>query len=40
MLRLLRRIKDSDIKLKGDLAFVNDWDYFTEGAVWVHAGIC
>ena len=32
MLRLLRRIKDSNIKFKGDLAFVNDWDFFTEGA--------
>lgn len=32
MLQLLKRIKDSNIKLTGDLAFVNDWEYFTKGA--------
>ncbi|KAL8942117.1 MAG: hypothetical protein Q9216_001842 [Gyalolechia sp. 2 TL-2023] len=29
MLDLLQRIKDSNITLKGDLAFVNDWEYFS-----------
>ncbi|KAI4281681.1 MAG: hypothetical protein L6R38_003499 [Xanthoria sp. 2 TBL-2021] len=29
MLTLLQRIKDSNITLKGDLDFVNDWQYFS-----------
>ncbi|KAL8652833.1 MAG: hypothetical protein Q9226_004097 [Calogaya cf. arnoldii] len=29
MLTLLQRIKDSSITLKGDLEFVNDWQYFS-----------
>lgn len=31
MLTLLQRIKDSNITLKGDLDFVNDWQYFSLG---------
>ncbi|KAL8700984.1 MAG: hypothetical protein Q9201_005150 [Fulgogasparrea decipioides] len=31
MLALLQRIKDSNITLKGDLGFVNDWRYFSLG---------
>ncbi len=31
MLTLLQRIKDSNITLKGDLEFVNDWQYFSLG---------
>lgn len=31
MLALLQRIKDSNIVLKGDLEFVNDWEYFSLG---------
>ncbi|KAI9754503.1 MAG: hypothetical protein M4579_004673 [Chaenotheca gracillima] len=30
MLDLLRRIQDSATPLKGDLAFVNNWEYFTQ----------
>ena len=29
MLELYHRIKDSNVTLKGDLAFVNEWDFFT-----------
>lgn len=31
MLALLRRIEDLNITLKGDLDFVNEWDYFSDG---------
>ena len=31
MIALLDRIKDSKVELKGDLAFVNEWEYFTQG---------
>ncbi|KAL8977772.1 MAG: hypothetical protein Q9205_006494 [Flavoplaca limonia] len=33
MLTLLQRIKDSNITLKGDLEFVNDWQYFSLGGI-------
>lgn len=28
---LLKRVKNSNVTLKGDLAFANDWEYFTPG---------
>ena len=31
MLALLQRIQDRNITLTGDLAFVNEWKYFTNG---------
>lgn len=31
MLALLERIRDRNITLTGDLAFVNNWKYFTNG---------
>lgn len=31
MIALLNRIKDAKVELKGDLAFVNSWEYFTQG---------
>lgn len=31
MLDLLKRIKDANTTFKGDLAFVNDWEYFSSG---------
>lgn len=31
MMALLQRIQDSKVELKGSLAFVNDWEYFTQG---------
>ncbi len=31
MLDLLRRIKEANTTLRGDLEFVNDWEYFTNG---------
>jgi hypothetical protein len=31
MLALLRKIKDSNVTLKGDLEFVNEWVYFSHG---------
>ncbi|KAI9842419.1 MAG: acid phosphatase pho5 [Sclerophora amabilis] len=30
MLDLLKRIRESSVQLKGDLEFVNDWEYFTQ----------
>lgn len=31
MLDVLKRIKDANTTFRGDLEFVNDWEYFTEG---------
>lgn len=31
MLALLRKIKDSNTTLNGDLEFVNEWVYFSHG---------
>lgn len=31
MLALLERIHDWNVTLTGDLAFVNNWEYFTKG---------
>lgn len=31
MLALLRKIKDSNITLKGDLDFLDEWTYFSDG---------
>lgn len=38
MMILLERIKSSGAELKGSLAFLNDWQYFTdcEFTLWVH----
>lgn len=38
MIELLERIRDSDVRLKGKLEFVNDWDYFTQGMLiaWLY----
>ncbi len=32
MLQLLKRIRDLNVTLKGDLEFVNTWKFFTDGA--------
>jgi hypothetical protein len=32
MLDLLAKIKQSKVVLKGDLEFVNNWEYFTKGS--------
>lgn len=31
MLELVKRIRESGVKFKGDLEFVNNWEYFTDG---------
>lgn len=31
MLDLLKRMRDANTTFKGDLEFVNDWEYFSNG---------
>lgn len=33
MLEMLKHIRESGVELKGDLEFVNDWEYFTDGII-------
>lgn len=34
MINLLKRIKQSNVTLKGDLEFVNQWEFFADGMAW------
>lgn len=36
MVALVERIKSSEREMKGSLAFLNHWDYFSRGKAHVH----